>query len=243
MRHALLALAFLILTTSALAQPTVTATLITSQEGNILQIQSTPALAISSEESNNPPHIPYTSATIDASNESNNLPYIEYTIAASTTTQKPTPPTITNFGYSYNPDTNQLNVHFELNDPNSTSITVALMSIHDGTATTLLPETTYNASYVEFNQTFTVSNEPDAVILTYVTSDYPGAYPNIATLTLPTFVLNSNIITAVSEEDATLFITVSNGYTITPVQTRHGEKVYVISRSPGVAVVVAYRTA
>ena len=238
MRYILLLPLLVVISSLVFSATQVNATLVATQVGSPPKISNINSYSIDTQTST-PPRV--TNVGSYQTDIQQSTFHIQLATSNSIAIQKPTPPTIEGFIYTYNEDTNQLEVKFHMYDEDSTSITLALMAIVNNNTVTLQSETTYNTNDINYDQTFTVNGKPSLVLLTYVTSDYPGRYPPIVALTLPTFILNSNLIEFNSEEQALIDIVVEGGYTITPIESADNMKLYAISNTTGTIGIVAFK--
>lgn len=145
---------------------------------------------------------------------------------------------MTQFSYNYSADTKTLTLTFTLEDPDVTEIHVTVYAEVDGNYVVLREHTTVQPG-VQASFQYALDQEPSQVYISFI-SEEGGGYPPYIPFFAPKYIVANSVIPINIDYSGNVIITVSNGYSISPLEVNDGYQAYVIAASSGpVGIVVS----
>lgn len=166
---------------------------------------------------------------------SHQKPYSAYSDITTTQTASEisTPPQVASFSYNYDPDSNQLTVSFTLTDTNNTPIYVNVYAVTD-TNVIPLASGVQVSSGQQYSHTYTLGEEPQGVYISFIAAA-PGQYPPTIHIFAPEFEIGTTIIPFSTDYAGNVVISVTNGYSISPIESTPNTTMYAVATTEGIA--------
>ena len=194
--------------------------------------QNATATILSIETTN--PYTAFTDAStgmIDITND--HVPYSAYfdTTTTQISAELSTTPKVTEFSYTYDPDSNQLTVTFTLTDTNNTPIYVNVYAVTENNVIPLASGIQLSSGQ-QYTHTYTLGEQPQGVYISFIAAA-PGQYPPTIHMFAPEFEIGTTIIPFTTDYAGNLVIAVTNGYSISPITSTPNMALYAVASRAG----------